>query len=281
MILNQRVFHSISGSLTDISEAVNDFRAGTYVFPYLVGDYLYIGSLLPFNHLFIELAQPNVIDLMVPTPIPIPTIQIWWNTEWKNAVDVLDGTNGLLQNGKIQFTTDIDEGWSSQRRASDISALADLNIYNMFWMRISWDQPMDTATEVAYIGQKFSDDSILFSYFPDLAQTDLMEAFATGKTDWNEQHYMGAEEIVKDLIKRSIIKARGQILDPYLFRDASAYKVAEIIYRGMGRPYFEQMQDAFKRYESAMNIKYYNVDENADARLDEVERATSTGYMTR
>lgn len=259
---------------TDISESVNDFRTGTAAFAYASGQYLYIGSLLPFNHLYFELGTVNAVAAT-------PTIEMWWNKAWTAAVDVYDGTGGLFTSGRIQWNTDLDEGWDCEQRSNDVTGLGGTEIYNMFWLRLSWSATLSVGTTIKYIGQKFSDDDTLFSYYPDLALSNILESFESGKTTWNEQHYMASEQIKKDLIKRSIVSARAQILDPYMFKDAACHKVAEIIYQGLGRPYFDQMKIATARYKEEMDIKYFNVDKNADGRLDACERTTSTTFMGR
>ena len=275
MRLEQRVLHQT----TDISEAVNDFRTGTYTFAYTTGQYLYVGSLLPFNHLFIELGTVNLVAATT-------TVEMWWNNAWVAAVDLYDGTAGLTASGRMQWNTNIDEGWSWERESADVTGLSSTKIYDMFWLRLSWSANLTGTTSFKYIGQKFSDDAALYSYYPDLNNQDLRDSFDPAnpsgtKTTWNEQHYMATEMIKKDLIKRSIIKARAQILDPYLFKDAACHKVAEIAYQGFGRPYFDQLKVAIDRYKQEMDIKYYNVDTNQDARLDPHERILSSGFLTR
>lgn len=270
MRLEQRVIFNT----TDISEKVNDFRSGSQTFNYVDGQFLYIGTLLPFNHLFFELGVANTVPSNV-------NVEIWWANSWSQAIDINDGTQGLFQSGKIFFSSQINRGWDWEREAKTVIGLSAFEIYNMFWTRLSWDETLNPLTVIKYIGQKFSDDATLYSYFPDLQLPDIIEAFGTGKTDWNEQHYMAAEHIVKDLTKRDIIKARQQILDPYLLKDAACYKVAEIVYRGMGKPYFDLMQEARDRYKDEMNFKFYNVDLNQDSRLDDIERVISTGFLTR
>lgn len=275
MRYQQRVIYNT----TDISEKVNDYRTGSQTFAYTTGTYLYIGSALPFNHLYFEMGTKNNVSANL-------TVQYWWNNAWNTAVDVQDNTSALFDNGSIFFSPVIDEGWSFERRSSDVTGLSIFNIYNMFWLRMSWDQNLRNTMTLNYIGQKFSTDAILYSYFPDLALQVTKDSFDPNntsgtKTTWDEQHYMAAEHIVKDLIKRQIIISRSQILDPYLFKDASCYKVAGIVYRGLGRAYADQMADAADRYEKEMNIKFYNIDRNADAQLNPAERITASGYLTR
>jgi hypothetical protein len=259
---------------TDISKDVNDFRAGNADFAYTAGQYLYIGSLLPFNNLWFQLSSLNLVTT-------VPTIEIWYNNAWTAAVDVIDETRGLKQSGRLQWNTHYDRSWQVEAEASRIPALASFEIYNFYWLRISWSVTMTASTQIAYIGQKFSDDAVLQSFYPDLLLPNVLASFETGKTDWDEQHYMAAEHIIRDLKKRNVIKARGQLLDHCLLTDASAYKVAEIVYSAMGTAYADHKIDAGKKYIEALDLKYFNVDHNASGRLEPVERVINTSFGTR
>jgi hypothetical protein len=270
LILEQRVIHNGS----DVSFEVNDYRTGAFTFAYQTGQYLYIGSNMPFNNLWFEMGTLNLVPASV-------TIEMWWGNEWVSAVDVLDQTNGLRATGRIQWNTDLYEGWEREERAQDVTGLSGVKIYNMFWLRMSWSANLTATMTIKYIGQKFSNDDILASYYPDLSLSTIKAAFETGKTTWDEQHYMAAEHIIRDLKKRGIITSRSQILDYDLFTDASCHKVAEIVYQAFGNSYAEQLKMAREAYKEALNIKYFNVDQNADGRLDPIERNISTGFMTR
>jgi hypothetical protein len=274
MILDQRVFHNS----TSISTLVNDYRTGAYTFPYATGDYLYIGSILPFNNLWFELGTVNAVTAAC-------TVEIWFGNAWTSAVDLIDETSvsgkSLAQSGRIQFTTDLLKGWDYEQNSFDVDGLETTRVYNMYWARLSWNATLTNTMTLKYIGQKFSNDDILYSFYPDLAQTGILTAFESGKTSWDEQHYMAAEHIVRDLKKRNLIKARAQLLDFGLFVDASCHKVAELVYKSFGSPYFEQMSQARKDYNEAVDIKFINADQNANGQLDPLERRLMTGFMER
>lgn len=270
MILEQRALHQA----TDISERVNNYRTGTYTFPYQTGEYLYIGSILPFNNLYFELGTLNVVAATV-------SVDIWFGNAWVPAVDVIDNTSGLTASGRIQWTTNDLKGWDYEQRSADVTGLSSTAIYNMFWLRMSWSANLTAGTTIKYIGQKFADDDILQSFYPDLGLSNVKTSYESGKTDWVEQHYMAAEHIVRDLKKNNILKARAQIMDYALFQDAACHKVAAIVYQAFGLPYFEQLQLADKKYKEALNLNFYNLDLNADGKLDPGERRISQSFMTR
>ena len=270
MNLEQRVIYDGD----DISKEVNDFRAGSAAFVYDNAKYLYIGSILPFNNLWLASAVPN-------TNAAVVTVEMWWGNEWISAVDVLDETAGLTASGRLQWSTDINKGWELEQRSDDITGLNYPNIYNMYWLRLSWDVDFSALTTLEYVGQKFSSDAILYSFYPDLQIAALKNQYSVGKTSWDEQHYMAAEHIVRDLKKKNMIVSRSQILDHSLFTDASCHKVAEIIYTAFGPPYFDEREAASKQYGAAINIKKMNLDVNANGRLEPMERVWSTGWGTK
>lgn len=271
MYQDQRVIYNT----IDFSPKVNDFRAGTQNFAYTAGSYLYVGSILPFNNLWFEMGTLNVNATTL-------TVKIWWGNAWHDAVDVIDETVGLTVNGRIVWNTDRLKGWDIEQTSEDISGgLSSFKIYNHFWVRLDWSADFSGGSTLKYVGQKFATDAKLYSMYPDLNNTQLLTSFAASKTSWDEQHYMAAEQIVRDLKKADIIKSRSQILDYSLFQDAACHKVAEIAYVALGRPYFDQLQEARKQYKEAMNMKFFGVDLNQNGSLDQVERATSTGFMRR
>lgn len=270
MIQNQRVIYNT----TDISTKVNDYRAGTQSFHYVAGQYLYIGSVLPMNNIYFEMQSHNNVASTV-------SVNIWWGNTWNSAVDIIDETNGLQSSGRIQWSTDRLKGWDIEQDSKDVTGLESFAIYWKYWIRLSWSNTFGNNPVIKYIGQKYSSDDVLYSFYPDLSNAAILEGFETGKTDWNEQHYFAAECIEKDLRKRNIIKSRNQILDWSMLQEASCHKVAETAYRAFGQPYAEQLLRASKDYSNSLNLSFFNVDQNANGNLDPEERNISTHFVTR
>lgn len=278
-IQSQRIFLSDNGALSDLTDSLNDFRAGTATAALVKDeDYIYVFSDLPFNHRHFEVSTANDVAC-------VSTVEIWWASAWHDAVDVLDKTatsgKSLAKSGIIQFQPDDSKGWDRISKTSDITELASLKLFSVYAARFSWSASLKATTALAHIGHKFSDDTTLQSYYPDLANTDLMAAFKTGKADWNEQHFMAAETIIADLRRRQIVGSGNQILDWELFTPASCHKVAELVYRGLGRSYFDDAQASLAQYEKALAVKFPNVDRYIDGRLSDSERKASTGWISR
>lgn len=270
MLQDQRVIHHT----TDISVKCNDFRSAAQALAYTSGQYVYIGSILPFNNLYVEMGTANSNAATL-------TLEIWYGKAWVAAVDVIDGTSGFTTSGRITWATNRLKGWDVEQTTEDVTGLTTFKIYNRYWTRLSWSASFSGSTSVKYIGQKFSTDDVLYSFYPDLQNTGVLTSFEAGKSSWNEQHYMAAEHIVRDLKKRDLIKSRGQLLDWQMFEDAACHRVAEIVYTAFGRPYFDQLKDAKENYKNAMNMKNYGVDLNSNGNLDPVERNETTSFVSR
>lgn len=267
-LITQRVIYET----TDISVAVGDYRVGTYALNYAEGNKIYIASNTPFNNLWMELSTPATGSAFE------PVIEVWFNGTWYDVVDIIDQTNGMTKSGRISWSLHIDGGWNSEQESKTVG-LSSFQIYNRYWMRIGWNTSF--VAGVSYIGQKFSDDTVLASLYPDLMQVPILSGFKTGKTNWNEQHFMASEAIIKDLRKRNFALDRGQIMDWSVFEDAACHKVAEIVYQAFGTPYREHVIEAKKRYqeEFASRMMAIDVNQNGHVEVDEITR--KSGFMTR
>jgi len=279
MIQNQRILFDDNGTENDLSLNLNNYRADSSVIPFVQGeDYLYIASDLPFNHRYFLVDVAN-------DQASVPSVEIWDGSQWHPAVDVLDRTSTagvtLAESGIIQWKLDRDYTWAREGDSEDVTDISKVGLYDMYWVRFDFSADLLDTTALKYLGFKFSDDSALFTYYPDLDNSDLMAAFASGKTDWDEQHFIAGEEIGRELKRRNIIKSLNQVLDYELFERASVHKTAEIIFRGLGRAYIENKDQARKDFVEAMNAKYYNIDRNSNANLDTDEKGVRTGHMRR
>ena len=267
-LLSQRVIHNT----TDISVAVNDYLAANSSISYTAGQYLYIGASSPFSNIWIEFATPVV------STVGAPTVQIWFGNAWVSVVDVIDQTSGMTATGRISWTVDRLKGWDREQDSARVTGLSSFAIYDRYWLRMSWGSSFSAS--IAFIGQKFSTDTVLRSYYPDLMQSTILTGYKAGKTNWDEQHYMAAEKILSDLRKRNFIEARGQVFDWESFSEASCRKVAEIAYAAFGIPYRDHVNNARKDYEEAMK-ESSNLDTNFNGHMDEVEQKDRQGWMVR
>lgn len=278
MLTDQRIVFSDNSSLTDISVNTGNFREGTSSFPYVAADdYLFIGSFLPFNHKHFDLSTPNDSSSTV-------SIDIWDGNQWIAAVDIIDQTAlsgaSLGQNGIISWSSDIDDSsWNREEKSADVTGLSGTKIYNMYWARFSWSSDLNAGTVIDYVGHKFAKDSEMYDVYPELNNSVVLDSFESGKTDWEEQHYLAADHIIRDLKKDNAIVSADQILDFEIFKEAAIHCAAMKIFWGLGQT--EKHDLAKSKYESFVNVGFLNLDLNRDGRLNINEHAIRQGFLTR
>lgn len=278
--MSSRIIWSDNGTLKDLSVALGNFKTGTQAIAFVAAqDYLFIGSDFPFNHRYFDITSANASASSM-------TVHLWDGTAWVQAIDLIDQTSvagvPFAQSGVVSFMPDDDKGWyreDTNNEGDSITGLTGVDIRNLWWARLSFSA--DWSGTLEFIGHKFSDDNDLEIHYPDLTRTAVMAQFKSGKTTWKLQHIQAAEEIIKDLKKRQIIKSENQLLNWELFRDASVHKVAAIAFNAFGKDFFENRDNAHNLYKAEMEKAIYHIDKNANATLDPVERKLTEGWLYR
>jgi len=279
MIDIQRIFWNDDGTEKDLSVELNEWRSGSYTLPFVAADdRLYVACDLPFNHKYIEIDTANDQATSV-------SVETWYGNQWNAVVDLIDRTAlssaSLAQSGIIEWKTDRLKGWDRELDSDDVSGVSKVGIYDMYWIRMSFSADLNVNTALKYIGNKFSSDSVLYDYYPDLSNTSLKEAFEAGKTTWDDQHFIASEMVIRDLKKRNIIISQNQILDYEKFKEPTIHKVAEIVYWALGRQFDDNRTKARAYYDEAINLKFFGVDLNRDGNQSDREKSTQTGYLRR
>ena len=279
MLFDQRTIFSDNGVLSDISVSLNDYKASSSTLPWVAAeDALYIGSLFPWNNKWVEVSTVNSLA-------SVASVSVWDGLAWQATYDVLDMTSSsgksLAQSGFIRFTPSRDRAWVRAYESDLVTGLSGTVIYDMYWLKITMSADLTPATALKFIGNKFSQDADLFSYYPDLNNTTLMAKFKVGQADWKDQSFIAAEMVIRDLKSRNIILSREQVLTPELFMEAAVHKTAEIIYAAFGSAFKDDKDNARKRYDEAMKLSTYNIDVTRDGRLDVGETLVKTGVLHR
>jgi hypothetical protein len=256
----------------EITKAIDRLDTLMYSLDYVEDDFIYIASDFPFNHLFVKLG--SVVNAVS------STMKIeYYENQWNEVVEIRDETNGLFNDGFIEFTPNKDKGWLRQLESEDVGLTK--VIYDKYWLRISFPDTLTEGVQLSFIGHKFSDDTDLFSEYPVFNDSNFMAAFKTGKTSWEEQEIKAAELIANDLQKKSVIISKDQILDRKRFLGASVCKTAEIIFSSFGNDYLEQKKEASLEYQKRLNLSQYSIDTNADGILQPEEIRTRQGWLSR
>ena len=277
---SQRVLikENAGASLVDITSTVNDFRTSTHTFTLDTDGFIYVGQYLPFNSRYFDISSPSGGGATL-------AVEVWNGSQWLPTVDERDRTDAYNSSGYLKYSMDQDEaGW----QCSDTDEIDGLEngpqIYKFFWMRISTDTLLGEAS-VNYIGNLFSSDDELYSYYPALDNQitrDQWDTTSPGtKVDWLEQGFMTSEMIVRDLKTRDEIRESGQILDAQIFNTPSIHQQAVIIFGGLGRGFEDDKKGAQSAYDKAMKLSKKNLDKWADARLTPSERVFSSTFAKR
>lgn len=280
MLLNNRIIWSDNGTLKDLTIELNNPHSQSKVIDFVAAeDAIYIGSDLPFNHRYFELSVVNTLSTSV-------SIALWTGSQWTTAVDILDMTSNagasMGKNGIISWKPNKDlSSWNLQQDSDDISDLAGLHIYDLYWAKLTFSDDFNALTAMNYVGHKFSQDEDLGSLYPELNTSASKSMFSTGKTNWNPQHIVAAEQVIKDLRRKNIIWSRNQIINWELFTQAAVHYVASIAFRSFGDDYQDNFAQAIKDYSIAMNQLKFEVDLNENGELDQEERRLSVGLLSR
>jgi hypothetical protein len=275
--MERRIFYSDNGTLTDYSVNLQNFHSGTDAFTFVAAeDAFYIGARMPFNHLYFKMDGTNVN-----ANASVMTVSYWDSGNWRDAVELIDETassgKSLAQSGYITWTPDKSYGWcreDTNYSGNSITGLTSVEIYDLYWLKITFSADLTANTAFSWVGQKFSDDNDLGSEYSDLARSTMIAAFETGKTTWEEQHIRAAKIIATDLIANGIIMERDQILDRYDFQFVAVSKVAEIAYGGMGDDYKDDKLIARNEYERRLNAALPRIDKDSNGREDVGEKVT-------
>lgn len=278
-----RAIKEISTVETDISITVRDADTSLVVIPCTTTDYLYFGQAFPFNHFYFKMGVVNIVP-------SVAKVEYWDGNQWRQVVDLFDETslNGasLGQDGYLTWIPNKQYNWANedtidQNGTVRITGIDAITVYDYYWIRVSFSANLTATTSLNWIGNKFTNDTDLYKEFPVLNSSSFLTSFAAGKTSWEDQHILGANEIIDDLIAKKIIFHPGQILDRITFRMMSVPKVAEIIFNALGDDYVNDKEKAYALYVRRFSKDIYNVDNDGDARLSNNELTVRQGGLYR
>lgn len=277
--MNNRFLVKNGSTLTDYSNKLGRPTPAEIPLNYEVGDFLYIGARLPFNHIYFEIDNPYAS-----TPVAEVLVEYWNGRQWVGMVDAMDSTEGFFSSGHIEFTPNKEESWmmwDTNHNSQSIADLSSVTIYDKYWLRISFSTLLDSSLKINYIGNIFSNDLDLAIEYPDLVRDEVKASFSSVKIDWNDQHKRASDLIIKDLIEMGIIYERGQVLNWRDYTDCAIHKVAEIVFTSFGDSYRENAVEARREYQQRLSKRVHRVDLNKDAIETPSESFNLTGWLTR
>lgn len=276
--MNKRVLFSDNGTIRDLSSNMDEYRGSSEIIPLVAAeDFIYIGSRLPFTHLFFKLTAFNILASTM-------TAKYWNGESWVDFVEFKDETSGLTQNGFVNFTPNRNYKWqmsSTNDSGQAITGLETVTIYDLHWIRLSFSADLSLTTSLKWIGNLFSNDYDLGGEYPDLVRTNVKTAFESGKTSWEEQHVIAARILIDDLVKKGIVDDGSQVLNRSDYTLAAVHKTAEIICNSFGDDYTDQKKAAREEYSQRMNKRIHKVDGNKNGTEEISERVNTTGWISR
>lgn len=277
--MNYRAIYSDNGVLSDISTEMADYYSGDVTFTFVAAeDYIYLGSLYPFNSIYLKFKTPLVTGV-------VPSVKYWTGSTWETPVELIDETKLFTQSGYLTWQINrFKSGWSREDTVDSsgnarITGLGGVTIYDQYWARISMASNCTFA--LSWAGQMFITDNDLKTEFPELKNTSLMAAIETGKTTWEEQIVRASKLVVEDLINRKVITNQNQLLDRRKLESMAVSKTAELIYQMLGDDYTDQRAAANKEYLRRVDQNILNVDMNNDGDLSVNESTARQGYLYR
>jgi hypothetical protein len=273
-----RVFHKAGSDIVEISKQVGRYNTAPYEISYTAGDFIYLAVDFPMNHFWVKIGDVNN-DISAEM-----SVHYWSNNEWVEVVDLNDETVAFASSGFVSFTPNRDEPWekeSSNYSGESVDGLEDIVVYDKFWVRISFDQTLTSDVELKFIGSVFSSDDDLYSEYPIFNDSNFKTAFASGKTNWEEQHCVASELIIQDLKRKNVILGKEQILERSILVPASVSKVAELLFNAFGRDYNDSREAAKNNYDKRIDLSQYIIDKNSDGIPDPKEITHRQGWLSR
>ena len=279
MIKDNRIIFDDNGTKTDYSATLADIETGTVTLPVVaLEDKLYLGSTFPFNHRYFSVSTAN-------TSASVISIEIYTSSGWVSAVDVIDKTSlaskTLAQSGIIQFAKPRNSSWTRVDTTENLTELSGFKIYDKYWSRFTFSANLLASTAIKYVGHAFSTDGQLAILYPDLNSSTIKAAFSAGKTNWEDQAVMAADQIIEDLQNREYVYSGNQIMNFEKFQIASVHATALIIYRAFGDDYKDQFEQATKDYNSSLEKAIADIDKNGDGALQVGEQFKELGVFRR
>lgn len=275
-----RMIHSDNGVLKDWSLR-NQEEGQTLPFALVVGeDAIYLGQHFPFNNFFIQLSVANDVAAIM-------QIEYWDAKEWRQAVDILDGTANnsgvsLSKSGIVQFSPDPQYAWfitSDTKRGQFPTELETLNIYNVYWLRIKFSATLKATTALKRIAYAFSRHQQIDSY--DAKINQYLDSFSPGKTTWDDEIVTASLMVIRDLRRKGLAQNQGEVLRLDELTIPTDWKTLQIIYRSLGGDFKDKLADAKAEYDSSIVLERYTFDKDEDAFVDRGEITNSVRTLIR
>lgn len=251
------VLTKIGATITDITSLVTDIDQGGSSITLGANDSIYIGSVYPFNALYLRL-----LSTAINNNLGVITASFWDATAFTDFYKTVDGTivSGapLGKSGILNFVVK-DDKLPACYDSKNIPELAIDGYYSLYWTRLKTSAALDAVT-LLYIGQLFLElDNTIFNQYPDLAATQYKRVYSATKADFLDQRIIATDRIISDLITMNQVISGDQFLDWRLMKEPAIHKTAELIYKAQGVKYKEDALAANKSYLQSLEPRKFGV----------------------
>lgn len=287
-MLNQRVVWSDNGTLKDLSDLFGSFTDSEFVIDLVAAqDAIYIGSMLPFNHRYIQVG--SVVNAVASTL----SVSLWNGADWVAAVDIFDRTRdsasrtkSLGQSGVVSWSISDNDNWiKDDTEDMTASGISTLKIFDLYWLKLTWSVDWTGTTALKYIGHKFATDSDLGVLYPQLNTASARAKFnnGTSTSNWDNQLIAASDDVIQELKNRTgdRLYSADQLIRFELLKNACVHKCAELIYSGFGDDFEDDRLRAYKYFEQSLKSNVNQFDQDRDLKLSESEAFKSKGRIVR
>lgn len=274
----KRFLFSNNGTLVDYSSKLEDYHADSAGIPYVKDeDVIYIGSRLPFNSLYFDVSELNLIGSVF-------TMELWDGNSWEAIAELDDQTSGLTKNGYITWVPRKDKHWViddtvKTNDAEEVTGLGDVVIYDLYWLRLTMSETITPTTAINWIGSKFCSDADLESEYTLFENSTFKANYAANKTDWEREIILASRLLIDDIEKKGAITSGDQLLIRRKLLDACVSKTAQIIFKNLGDDYKDDAARAKNEYYERLNKNNYGADLNNNATTDPSELKAVQGVL--
>lgn len=276
-----RLLNSDNGVISDLSIDNQDESVNIPIDIEPLEDWHYLGQHYPFNNFLQQVENANSVVSSI-------EIQYWTGSgnEWKNAVDVLDGTSrsgvACARSGVVQFSPQSGYSWhnvSDTKDETEPLGLEDVNITNIYWMRYRWTNKLTVGATLKRVVYAFTRTQQIDAL--DTQVNEFMDSFKSGKTDWDDEIVTASIQVVNDLKRRGLIVHQGEILRFDDVTMATDLRTLILIYKNLGPGYKDKLDAAWVEYTNMSSLGRFSFDQNQNAFMDKQEIQNKVGKLVR
>lgn len=263
-LLRRNVTRTVKNS-TETTTETDSPSASTLAFALTTSDAFYIGCKSPFASRYF--AMSTVCSVAGRTV----SLKYWNGSDWAAVEDVVDQTLGFTASGFISWQNP--GGWAKK-------ALTPITDVELYWIKLTVSGTITDAVLQAVLNL-FSDDALVRTYYPELISDSRY--LPPDRTNYLEQHVAAKDLVVRRLKADGAIRDEAQIIDPNELALAAVHAFAWVLLNPIARSEEDRQRAKDALDDMGMEISRvpFDVDQNEDGKVDEVEKNTGFNFRKR